>query len=121
MVQYASIETKTAYMSGDFAVSYATRLFGVEAVAALATISRGKRKGLIKGVLSWTKCSVGGWWRDGQNEGRVVYPGFVSASIEVDGKTILRTAFASHEAKLKAEADEEQRRIDARRRDEEFA
>lgn len=106
MVQYASTETKIAYMSGEFAVSYATRLFGAEAVASLATISRGKRKGAIKGVLSWTKCTVGGWQRNGYSGGGVVYPGFVNATIEVDGKIVMETRYPTHEKKLAREAEE---------------
>jgi hypothetical protein len=101
MTQYARVETKTAYMSGDFAVSYATRLFGADAVAALPQISRGKRKGAAKGVLTWTRATVGGWVRDAAGGGRVVYPGFVNATVTVDGKVALETTFASFE-KLEA-------------------
>lgn len=111
MVQYARIDIKTAYMSGDFAVSYATRLFGAEAVAALPLISRGKRKGQIKGLLTWRKATVGGWWREGSEGGRVIYPGFVSATVEVDGKTVLETTFPTHEKKLAADAAREAERF----------
>jgi hypothetical protein len=103
MVQYARIDIKTAYMSGDFAVSYATRLFGAEAVAALPLISRGKRKGQIKGILTWQKASVGGWHRNGDASG-VVLPGFVSATVSVDGKVVLETTFSTYEKKAAAEA-----------------
>lgn len=110
MVQYARIDIKTAYMSGDFAVSYATRLFGAEAVAALPLISRGKRKGQIKGILTWQKASVGGWHRNGDASG-VVLPGFVSATVSVDGKTVLETTFPTHEKKLAADAVREADRV----------
>lgn len=105
-VQYARCETNSAYMSGDFAVSYATRLFGAEAVANLPRISRGKRKGLIKGMLSWTKCTVGGWQHRGAFGGGVVYPGFVSAEIEVDGVKVVETRYPTHEKKMAREAEE---------------
>lgn len=105
-VQYARTETKSAFMSGDFAVSYATRLFGAETVANLPRISRGKRKGLVKGMLSWTKCIVGGWQRSGAFGGGVVYPGFVSAEIEVDGKVVMTTSYPTYEKKMAREAEE---------------
>jgi len=107
MVQYARIETRTAYLSTDFGTSYATRLFGADAIAALAKISRGKRKGQTKGLLVWSKATVGGWHRDGYGEGHVVYPGFIDAHIEVDGKKILETNYPCYEKFLAAKAEAE--------------
>ena len=80
-IQYASASTHTAYMSSDFAVKYAVVLFGQDAVDALPRISRGKRKGAIKGILTWSKCDVGGWVRS-ETGGHVQLPGFVEAYIE---------------------------------------
>lgn len=94
MTNYATIETKAAPLSGEFGVSYAARLFGEAALAGLPVYTRGARKGQPKAWLVWEKCTRGGWVG-----GRgVVTPGFVSARIEVDRKTVpgLTTIYPCH-------------------------
>lgn len=105
MVQYASITRRDAFLSGEFGESYARKLFGDVAVSTLPHISRGKRKGAIKGQLIWEKCVVGGWHRCGAFSG-VVTPGFVRADIVINGQVILTTSYSSFEKKSAAEARE---------------
>jgi len=119
-VQYARFVVRNAWMSQEFGVSYATKLFGAEAVASLPRISRGKRKGLIKGILVWKKCDVGGWAHS-YIGGYVQYPGFVDAHIEVDGVVVLHTTSPSYEHKVKIDQEEEARREEIAKRDLEFA
>ena len=99
MVNYATVETRTAYMSTEFAVTYATRLFGQKVVSSLPQISRGKRKGSLKGILEWSKCTRGGWVK-----GVGVYvPGFIKASINVDGKIVASTFHPNFELKIQSD------------------
>tara|TARA_R110002020_G_scaffold459579_1_gene677626 strand:- start:3178 stop:3687 length:510 start_codon:yes stop_codon:yes gene_type:complete len=58
---HAYIDQKSAYLSSDFGYNYAVKVFGEEFVDSLPKYKRGKRKGLIKGSISWTKCVRGGW------------------------------------------------------------
>ena len=58
---YAYIEQKSAYLSSDFGYNYAVKIFGKEFVDSLPKYKKGKRKGLTKGCISWTKCVRGGW------------------------------------------------------------
>ena len=61
MTNYANIETQSAYLSSDFGENFARKLFGDEILDALPRYVRGKRKGKIKGRLTWHKCTRGGW------------------------------------------------------------
>jgi len=105
-VQTAVIVTRDAYINSDFGTSYATKLFGEEAIASLPEISRGKRKGMKKGMLFWEKCTEGGWVYGGFSGGGVVRPGFVKAWIVVDNKTVMETFYPSFEKKQEREAEE---------------
>lgn len=71
MTTYARIINRTSYLSTEFGESYARRLFGDYAVDQLPRYVKGKRKGLLKGLLCWSKAETGGWQRD---PGRVVKP-----------------------------------------------
>ena len=110
-VQYARCETKTAYLSSDFGKEYAVRLFGQAAIDSLPQYVRGKRKGLTKGILHWTRCVEGGWDSKG-GIGGVCYPGFVDASVTMPEGwertyreiMVLHTIYPSHEKRLAAEA-----------------
>lgn len=117
-VQYAQVTTRTAYLSTEFGVEYATKLFGADAVAALPKISRGPRKGATKGMLAWRKADVGGWMHDGFS-GRVVRPGFIDATITVDGREVARTEYRSFEAAQAAKAEAEKEAADAAGRQQE--
>src|SRR6476620_12323233 len=52
---------RSAALSSDFGLDYATRLFGEEALADLPRFSRGKNAGKLKGFVRWIKCETGGW------------------------------------------------------------
>lgn len=62
-IQRAAFETKSAPLSSDFGRKVAEEKFGAELVGRFPTFTRGPRKGMLKGYLCWTKCTVGGWAR----------------------------------------------------------
>lgn len=78
-IQRASFEQKTAPLSSEFGKKVAIEKFGEQLVACFPVFSKGPRKGLMKGYLCWTKCTVGGWARShpdsGGTLGGVVKPG----------------------------------------------
>ena len=65
MTHLAQRKTGHAYISGEFGESMARRYFGDEVVDAMPRYVRGKRKGQLKGQVSWTKVVRGGWVRTG--------------------------------------------------------
>lgn len=69
MANHAKFEWRTAYLSGEFGESMARRYFGDELVDAMPRYVRGKRKGLLKGQIAWTKVAKGGFVITGLNEG----------------------------------------------------
>lgn len=75
-------ETKEAYLSGDFGKSYAMKVFNLteeELTELVGVISRGKRKGLLRGKISWEKVTRGGWVKTGPYNWDTCTPcGFVS-------------------------------------------
>jgi hypothetical protein len=73
----AVIVTRSAPLHSEFGFSYATKLFGEEAIASLPRYQRGPHKGEIKAWLVWEKAEKGGW---SQKYG-VVRPGLVWARI----------------------------------------
>jgi len=70
---HASVTHRTARLTEEFGLQYATRLFGEEAVASLPRFVRGKNAGMPKGYLHWVKAEKGGWSREAG--GAVVRPG----------------------------------------------
>ena len=64
-VNYARFENNGAWLSSDFGQSIAARYFTPEQIESLGRYVRGKRKGLLKGRITWTKCVHGGWVRTG--------------------------------------------------------
>jgi hypothetical protein len=72
MKTYAVLETKSADLASDFGLSWATALFGEEAIASLDVRKSGKNKGCPKGFVIWRKARNSGWSRDFQ---MVVYSG----------------------------------------------
>jgi len=56
----AQIETKKTYLSSEFGESYARRIFGDELINQLPRITRGERKGKLKGYIVWDKVISGG-------------------------------------------------------------
>lgn len=71
-IQRAQYEDKSAPLSSEFGRKVAAEKFGEELVASFPVFSRGPRKGQLKGLLCWRKCSVGGW---SHSVGGVVRPG----------------------------------------------
>jgi hypothetical protein len=57
----ADFFTRSAYLSSDFGESFARKYFGEEVLKDLPRYVRGKRKGLLKGKVAWTRCTRGGW------------------------------------------------------------
>lgn len=86
MTNYAQCTTRTAWLSTEFGESWARKLFGDTIIDNLPRYLRGKRKGLIKGQIEWTKCTKGGWVKTGpydeQATGHVQARGFMNASIQ---------------------------------------
>src|SRR5687767_7899308 len=76
MTVRAVIITRTAPLHSEFGFSYATSLFGEEAIGSLPLYQRGPHKGQVKGWLVWEKAEKGGWSKYG-----VVRPGLVWARI----------------------------------------
>lgn len=56
----ALIETKKTYLSSDFGESYARKIFGDNLINQLPKITRGERKGKLKGYIVWDKVISGG-------------------------------------------------------------
>jgi hypothetical protein len=79
MTQYASTQTQTAYLSTEFGLALALRKFAPITEEQLASLmgryTKGKRKGLLRGHVEWTKCTTGGWVRSGYGDGHVCRPG----------------------------------------------
>ncbi len=73
----AHIIRRAAPLYSEFGFSYATRLFGEEAIDSLPRYIRGPHKGELKGWLIWKKAETGGF----ADEYGVVSPGLVWARI----------------------------------------
>lgn len=67
MTQYAKIETRTAWIGGEFGEAYARRIFGDAIVNSLPRYSRGKSIGKFNAEIIWVKCIEGGWVRSGRD------------------------------------------------------
>ena len=78
MVQYAKVENRYAYLSTDFGIEMARRWFTEEELALVPVITRGKRKGKLRGLIKWKKAAEGGWSRA---KGGVVYPGISDVAL----------------------------------------
>lgn len=61
MTNYAHIEEKTAFLSTEFGENIARKWFGDERVDAMPRYIKGKRKGMLKGIVVWQKIVRGGW------------------------------------------------------------
>ena len=65
MTVRADIDYRDGYMSSEFIEGMARRYFGDDVVDALPRYVRGKRKGRLKGFLTWEKVVKGGWVKTG--------------------------------------------------------
>jgi hypothetical protein len=52
---------RSAPLSGEFGLGYATRLFGEEAIASLPVITRGPNKGKPRGYVCWLRTTEAGY------------------------------------------------------------
>lgn len=67
-VNYAQFKDGSAYLSEDFGKQLAMKKFDLteqQLEIVVGYYVKGKRKGLLKGMLTWTKCIKGGWVRTG--------------------------------------------------------
>jgi hypothetical protein len=60
---YAVIEERSSWLSTEFGETLARKYFGDEVVDDMPRYVRGKRKGQIKGKMTWLKVDSGGWVR----------------------------------------------------------
>lgn len=60
---YAVIEERSAWLSTEFGETLARKYFGDKVVDDMPRYVRGKRKGQIKGKITWLKVESGGWVR----------------------------------------------------------
>lgn len=64
MTTYASIKTQGAYLNSDFGLKLALRKFNITEEDLETLVGRyvkGKRKGQLRGKISWQKVKSGGW------------------------------------------------------------
>lgn len=67
-VNYAIFQGRSAYLSEDFGKELAMKKFNLSEAQLEQIVGRyvrGKRKGLLKGKIVWTKCTKGGWVKTG--------------------------------------------------------
>jgi hypothetical protein len=64
MAKYAVLCPKSAGLETEFGLSWATTIFGAEAIASLPIRTVGKNKGAPKGYVIWRKAIVPGWCRE---------------------------------------------------------
>ncbi len=84
MPPVAHIEHKGAPLSSPWAYGVACEKFGKELVDLFPRITRGPRKGQLKGYLLWAKITRGGWVVDG--------PGAGNGHVETPGAKYWRLA-----------------------------
>tara|TARA_R100001463_G_scaffold57809_1_gene110101 strand:+ start:222 stop:635 length:414 start_codon:yes stop_codon:yes gene_type:complete len=60
---YAVIEERSAWLSTEFGETLARKYLGDEVIDDMPRYVRGKRKGQIKGKMTWLKVESGGWVR----------------------------------------------------------
>jgi len=77
MTHLAQFKEGHAYISGEFGESMARRYFGDEVVDSMPRYVRGKRKGQLKGQISWKKVVRGGWVRTGRYDENYGPSGYV--------------------------------------------
>jgi hypothetical protein len=60
-ITHAQTVIKSAALSTEFGLSYATRLFGEEAIASLPLLKSGPNKGKPKGHIIWKRTTTAGY------------------------------------------------------------
>lgn len=81
MTQYARAENRSVYLNTPYGRSFVQRFLGLDndiIEAIVGRYSRGKRKGQLRGVVTFVRVTEGGWSR-GQNGVR--YPGVDENSV----------------------------------------
>lgn len=71
-VQYATTMQRSAALSSPFGYKVACEKFGPALIDAMPKVSKGPRKGALKGFIVWQATTEGGWSRE---RGGVLYPG----------------------------------------------
>jgi len=94
---YAVFTEGYAYLSEDFGKQLAMKKFNLSEKQLEQVVGRyikGKRKGLLKGKIIWTKCTKGGWVKTGPYDwdveqacGYIAQPGKCNNFSLVDGWT----------------------------------
>lgn len=93
MANYSQDHRNIAYLNEKFGREIAQLFLGFDndiLEGIVGRYSRGKRKGQLRGSITWCKVTRGGWRRT-EHGGRVAYPGEISDIAIVDsftGKTI---------------------------------
>jgi hypothetical protein len=80
-INYAQIDSRSAFLSTDFGEEIARKWFGDESVNALPRYTRGPRKGKIKGAVTWSKIIRGGWVRTGRETASGSASGYVETRV----------------------------------------
>jgi len=87
---YAEFSRNEAYLNQRFGLEMAHLLLGLnnEIIEAIAgRYSRGKRKGQLRGAITWERCIKGGWYRTGYEGCHVEYPGKIRNVAIIDAFT----------------------------------
>jgi hypothetical protein len=63
-IKYAETTVRSATLSGEFGLKWATDLFGEEAIASLPRLKSGPHKGQPKGAVHWCTAVSAGWCRE---------------------------------------------------------
>lgn len=66
MTNYADFSYRTADLASDFGIDFAMKHFDEETLNKLPRYVRGKKAGKLKGCIGWTRCTRGGWVRNGE-------------------------------------------------------
>ena len=64
-MSYAKFTNGKSYLSTEFGENLARKYFDDEVINDLPKYVKGKRKGKIKGSITWSKCLSGGWVKQG--------------------------------------------------------
>ena len=88
MTNYARFETNSASLCTEFGETLARKHFG-DIVDRMPVYVRGKKKGLLKGEVTWTKCTIGGWVKTGGYSDDYGACGYVATPGPVEWSLIL--------------------------------
>lgn len=81
MTNYAHIADRSAKLSTPFGEEIARKWFGDAVVDSMPKFSRGPRKGLYKGMVTWSKVERGGWVRGDRETANGEATGYVETRV----------------------------------------